>query len=233
MGHTEPEELSGRKKKIRREILALRDGMSDAERARYDAQIYERVVSLEAYGRARAVLAYVNYRSEVDTRRLIERALHDGKAVFAPKVEGEEMAFYEVHSLCDLQLGYRGIYEPRQGTPLAAWLAAQPLRWEDCSGGQPCLLLLMPGAVFDRARHRIGYGGGYYDRYLARYERQRQDGCGQRTPEDTDGHARGEIRWPAMVTAALAYDCQVLPEIPYEEHDRKPDLIVTQRRRFP
>ena len=78
-------------------------------------------------------------------------------------------------------------------------------------------MMWMPGAVFDRERHRIGYGKGYYDRYLGRVS-DRKGGF----------HIKdSEFR---LSTAALAYDCQVMRQIPCEEHDIKPDMVITEAR---
>lgn len=72
--------------------------------------------------------------------------------------------------------------------------------------GMPSVLVCLPGAAFDRSCHRIGYGGGFYDRYL------------------------GDTACPQMkyVTAALSFNCQIFEEIPWETHDIRPEQIITQ-----
>ena len=123
--------------------------------------IGEKVLSHPACREAQIILAYAGYRSEVDTLPLIRQALTAGKIVFAPKVAGEEMEFWQISSVGDLHDGYRGIPEPEERMALPEWLQRQ--------GETVCKAMMwMPGAVFDRERHRIGYGKGFYDRYLAR-----------------------------------------------------------------
>ena len=99
------------KGEIRRQILAVRDGLLPEERRRMDRVIGEKVLSHPACREAQIILAYAGYRSEVDTMPLIRQALTAGKIVFAPKVAGEEMEFWQISSVGDLHDGYRGIPE--------------------------------------------------------------------------------------------------------------------------
>lgn len=195
------------KRDIRKNVLTLRDSISADDKVRYDAEIRKNVTGMAEYCEAETILAYVSYKSEVDTTLLIEQALKDGKAVFAPKVAGHEMEFWKITSLNDLQEGYKGIREPIQGISFFEWVNA-------CK-----VMMWMPGAAFDRERHRIGYGGGFYDRYLDRLAGNMD--CTAQMRNHT-GHA-------SFITAALAYSCQVLEQIPHEEHDRKPNLIITEQ----
>lgn len=188
------------KKEIRLEALKRRDSLTAEQRKAYSGRIVEKLINLPCYQEAEAVLTYISFRSEVDTFPLLERAFADGKAVFAPKVCGKEMDFYRIFSVEDLTAGYRGIQEPKDGLPLLR------LKAEGCEPDLSPLLLCMPGAAFDRARHRIGYGGGFYDGYLHRLV---QAGA-------------------AFTTAALAYDCQIFEKIPWEAHDVCPERIVTE-----
>lgn len=195
------------KRDIRKSVLTLRDSISADDKARCDAEIRKTITGMAEYREAEVILAYVSYKSEVDTTLLIEQALSDGKAVFAPKVAGREMEFWRITSLDDLQEGYKGIREPIQSISFSEWIKV-------CK-----VMMWMPGAVFDRERHRIGYGGGFYDRYLNRMAGN-MDGAAQ---------MRNHAEHASFITAALAYSCQVLEQIPYEEHDRKPDLIITEQ----
>ena len=223
------------KDRVRKKILALRDGLTAAQRAEYNASIAQIVLSMKAYREASAILAYASYRSEVDTHALIERALDDGKIVFAPKVSGQEMEFWQILSPDDLQKGYRGIPEPQEGISFTEWLGRDgqpeesgPPGGPASGGGAPAearkVVMWMPGAAFDIDRHRIGYGGGYYDRYLQ----------GLQAVSDTDGrHGRNIGQRCALQewfgTMALAYSIQVLEAVPCEEHDITPDMIVTEK----
>ena len=199
------------KKAVRKKVLALRDSISAEDRARYDASIREIVTSLAEYCEAEAVLAYVSYKSEVDTMTLIQQALEDGKCVFAPKVAGNEMEFWQITAMEDLQEGYRGIREPVQSVSFPNWVK------EGCK-----VMMWMPGVVFDRERHRIGYGGGFYDRYLNRLSQLLKQTASTEQPMPHSERF-------TLTTAALAYECQVLEQIPYEEHDVKPDMLITEQ----
>lgn len=189
------------KKAARDCVLAARDGIDAQDKAVYDAAIGQAVIDMQEYRDAEVILAYASYRSEVDTLGLMRRALQDGKLLFAPKVAGRDMEFWRITAPEDLRAGYRGIPEPRADVSFPEWLAGREDRTRPCR-----VMMWMPGAAFDRERHRIGYGGGFYDRYLAGFSPR----C-------------------RLFVAALAYDCQILEKIPHEAHDRKPDRIVTEK----
>lgn len=184
------------KRKLRRQILALRDAMPIEEREEKSSQILENLISMPLYKEANTILIYVNYQSEVNTADLVNKALADGKRVFAPKVFGETMEFYQITGTGDLQVGYKGIREPVSG------------RLFDAKSNTGHTLMLMPGAVFDEKCRRIGYGKGFYDRYLKRIS-------------ETGN---------SVHTLALCFECQVLPEIPAEKHDVRPQMILTEKR---
>ena len=218
------------KKDVRKNVLAVRDAIPAADKAQYDASIREIIMGMEEYRDAEAILAYVSYRSEVDTTMLIRQALADGKYVFAPKVSGNEMEFWQISSLEDLREGYRGILEPVQSITFPDWIRERRNtanidavidKAEGCVPEGCKVIMWMPGAVFDRERHRIGYGGGFYDRYLNRLMQQ----SGITDSADQIGTQLGRF---ILTTAALAYSCQVLEQIPYEEHDMKPDMLITE-----
>ncbi len=194
------------KREWRARGLSLRDALSPAERMTYSREIIEKVICLDCYRNAAALLTYMNFRSEVETGMLIETALTDRKMVFAPAVSGQEMEFFRIRSLTELKSGYRGILEPPQEAEASyqVWAGQR----ENATAGT---LVCMPGAAFDRERNRIGYGGGYYDRYLSALL------TGQ-------GEGRRNVE-----TIALAFSCQILAGIPGEPHDLQPGKIVTER----
>lgn len=202
-GTATAKEEAVKKKRIRLDALARRDSLTAEQRRDYSGRIVKNLTSLPCYREADAILTYISFRSEVDTFSLLKRAFADGKAVFAPKVLGKEMAFYQISSPEDLAEGYCGILEPSCGYSYD--------EWADGHMGQRVLICL-PGTAFDRARHRIGYGGGFYDRFL------------NRLPGDASAHLR-----MTCVTAALAYDCQIFEEIPCEAHDIYPMCVVTEK----
>ncbi len=212
--------MDSEKKRFRTEALAARDGLTPQQHKRYSDRIIRNLIGLPCYQEADAILTYISFRSEVDTFPLLEQAFADGKAVFAPKVLGKEMAFYRIFSKDDLVAGYQGILEPVSGMLFETWRNDWISQRKKCQqesllmtreattseDGMPSVLVCLPGAAFDRSCHRIGYGGGFYDRYL------------------------GDTACPQMkyVTAALSFNCQIFEEIPWETHDIRPEQIITQ-----
>ena len=146
-----------RKKEIRKHILKQRNAIPEEKRKRDSARITEVLVELSAYQEAEVIMAYCSYQSETDTQRFVDKAFQDGKQVYVPKVNGDSMDFYQITCAEELKPGYKGIPEPDGGDVLTA---------NYLSGKKA--LMLMPGAAFDRKHNRIGYGKGYYDRYLSK-----------------------------------------------------------------
>ena len=183
------------KKEMRKKMLSLRDSLSEKERREKSRVIAKRLFTLEEFQKAEVVLSYQSFRSEVETTEMNQKIRESGKSLYLPKTyaDRKEMAFYRVYSDADLIPGYQGILEPQEKEPFTEKLAS--LKPEK-------VLMLMPGAAFDDKGNRIGYGGGYYDRYL-------------------ESH-------PQLHTLALAFDMQVLFEVPAEEQDIKPQLLVTE-----
>ncbi len=139
--------------------VTLRKHIKERKRAMTEEQIVsasERLGALfiqsEAYQNAKTIYGYLPYNQEVRTVPMLQRALEDGKQVAVPKCYGEEMRFIYLTDLSQVEKGYCGIPEPIADGPVA----------ED-----PTALVLMPGLAFDRQGHRIGYGGGFYDKFLA------------------------------------------------------------------
>ena len=183
------------KKEMRKKMLSLRDSLSEKERMEKSREIAKRLFTLEEFQKAEVVLSYQSFRSEVETTEMNQKIRESGKSLYLPKTyaDRKEMAFYRVYSDADLIPGYQGILEPQEKEPFTEKLAS--LKPEK-------VLMLMPGAAFDDKGNRIGYGGGYYDRYLELH--------------------------PQLHTLALAFDMQVLFEVPAEEQDIKPQLLVTE-----
>lgn len=178
------------KKDIRKKIFAARKECTDAQVEEWSRSITKRIAALPAFKRARRVLAYADYNHEVITRYLIEEAWLAGKEVAVPKVVGKDMVFYRLKDFSQLKPGYYGIPEPEEG---------ETVDWEDA-------LMIMPGVAFDKENHRVGYGGGFYDRYLEKH--------------------------PSLERVAVAFDFQILPEVPTEPTDIFPQIIVTEKETF-
>ena len=144
------------KQALRRELLALRNSFSPEDRQAWDAKINMAITVHERFCRAEDILAFYPVGSEPDARPALEQALRQGKRVFLPRCEPESraMTFFQVHSLEGLRPGAHGIPEPQGNFQLPTF---------------NCQLCLVPGIAFDEAGFRLGYGGGYYDRFLARH----------------------------------------------------------------
>lgn len=183
------------KKECRKEALGRRALMTAEERREAGAHIADSMKRSEEYRLADRILIYASYRDEVPTYGLIESALQEGKQVFCPKTEGPagdgKMSFYRIMDVAEIREGFRGIPEP---------VVLQGRRYEAQEGFRD--LILMPGVAFDRQRRRLGYGGGFYDRFCAA--------------------AKGAVK------IALCFDCQLLEGLPEEETDIRPERIVTE-----
>ena len=141
---------------LRRETLARRDVLDPGVRARLASIALSRVTALSAYRRARAVLAYASFGSELDTRLFLRDVLASGRLLALPRVDrvARRLALHEVRDLdAELRPGTLGIPEP------------DSTRCRTVSPGE-IDFILVPGLVFDRDGGRIGYGAGYYDRLL-------------------------------------------------------------------
>jgi 5-formyltetrahydrofolate cyclo-ligase len=140
------------KSSIRSTLLQRRDLLSRAEIEVKSAAAQAHLLGLPAFQRAQTLALYSPIRNEVATDGLLTVALAAGRQVCYPCVCGDELRFFQVRSLDDLQLGSFGIGEPDRQLP-----EVDPALIE---------LLLVPGVAFDRYGHRLGYGRGYFDRLL-------------------------------------------------------------------
>ena len=188
------------KTEFRKNILKLRDSISLAEKAECDEMIAERVLSVFSDLGNDTLLTYVSFRSEVSTHGIIDRFLRMGVRVAVPRVEGEDIRFYHISSPDDLTEGYMGIPEPKPGC--RPWEKKAVDRTAGLTDGIIDTIVLVPGSVFDKKGNRIGYGGGFYDRFLAAHQ--------------------------GIYSIGLAYECQMVDEIPADEWDRKVDMVITQ-----
>lgn len=180
------------KKEIRKYIKDRKSALSREYIEAYSARLAEKAADHPLYRDAEVLYAYLPYNEEILTEALIRRAWADGKRVAVPKVlDDGVMEFYYIDSFDGILPGYCGIPEP-EGDP--AQLADDKR-----------VLMLMPGLAYGRDHNRIGYGGGFYDRYL-----ERRSAAGTR-----------------FSTLALAYDFQIFDAIPAEAHDAKVDVVIS------
>ena len=186
------ENAQAQKQKLRKEHLAIRNSMTKEDILSKSHEIMGSIVSAYDFLRAQHVLVYASYGSEVNTSGIMAYAFLLRKRDYCPRVTGEgEMEFYEIHSLDDLRPGYKGIPEP---------VKENDVPYRQVNGENT--IMLMPGVCFDERGHRIGYGKGFYDRYLS----------GKKN----------------IIKMALAYDNQIAEAIPAEAEDVSYDFLVTE-----
>ena len=177
------------KKTLRREIGAKKRALPAEDIERRSAILAERLYETVQYRAASSLYAYLSFNQEVRTNPIIEQAWADDKRVAVPKVVGDGMVFIWIDSFDNLApQGAFHIMEPVENGPVASDESA---------------LILMPGLAFDPEGRRVGYGGGYYDRYLAAQ--------------------------PHHPTVALCYDFQLFDHLDVEEHDVLVDVILTDK----
>ena len=173
------------KTELRQMIRAKKRAMSVAEIEAASRRLGELLQQSPLYQNASTIYGYLPYNQEVRTVPMLEQALRDGKRVAVPKCYGDEMRFIYLDDLTQVEKGYAGIPEPIADGPI---------------GDDPHALVLMPGLAFDPQGHRIGYGGGFYDKFLAQ-----------------------ETEHP---TLALCYGFQMLPHLETEEFDIPVDCVL-------
>ena len=190
----------GLKQTIRQRILAEREELSAELRAQFSAAIVRRIVQLPEYQAARVVLGYMNFGAEFESELLVRQALEDGKSLLLPKVNRatNELDVYCVTNLQhDLAPGLWNIREPL------------PERCTKVDALQDVDFILLPGVAFERDGARLGYGGGFYDKLLARMD----DQCGV-------AHS--------LSLVAGAYSMQLVGGIPQDATDRKVQWLATE-----
>ena len=152
------------KKKMREEAIAKRNNIPLEERAEKSRCITEHILQSDAYKQAKRVFSFVSMGTEVETKDILRQAWKDGKIVAVPKTEiGRVMYFLQIGNLKELQKSRFGVMEP---------LGEK----EDAIIPEKGDLFLVPGILFDRKKNRIGYGGGYYDKYFTEYKGYRKIG---------------------------------------------------------
>ena len=176
------------KKALRREIGEKKRALSAEQIAQASHRLSESLFATESYQKAQSIYGYLSYNQEVRTEEILRRAFMDGKRVAVPKVFGDEMKFLWIESLSMIAPGYYNIPEPIADGPVA---------------DDELALILMPGLAFDPQGHRLGYGGGFYDRYLAEHHDHK--------------------------LVALCYDFQLFDYLETEAHDIPVDLVIADK----
>ena len=173
------------KKELRQQIRQRKREMTEEQIQAASEELGKLLAETPLYRQAKTVYGYLPYNQEVRTVPMLQRALDEGKRVAVPKCYGDEMRFIYLEDLSRVEKGYCGIPEPVADGPVA---------------DDPTALVLMPGLAFTAQGQRIGYGGGFYDKFLAAE--------------------------PNHPTLALCYSFQMVDEIPTEEFDKPVDCVL-------
>lgn len=183
------------KKSLRKDMSYKRNMLSNEDIDVLSESIFEKLMSLDMLTRDINILTYVSYKSEVKTNKIIDYCFDNNITVYTPKVRGENMDFYKISSYKQLEKGAYGILEP-----------VSEDMYVNNNYDKPKDIIIMPGLIFDPDGNRLGYGGGYYDRYLYKHKN--------------------------LYKIAICYDFQVTDNniISAEPHDIKPDMIITDKR---
>ena len=178
--------------RIRRRILKLRNSLSPEERREKSKQIKEKLFTLFAFKTAKAVLLYAAKGSEVETKEMIEEALSSGKKVGLPIVSEKDLLFSQILEFKELSPSVFGILEPKK--------RYRPLPLERID------LVIVPGIAFDPKGNRLGFGRGFYDRFLSKISKR-------------------------ILKIGLAFELQVISEsLPSHRRDVAVNKIITEKR---
>ena len=176
------------KKVLRRKLKEIRNSIPEELRKNYSAKILLNLDKIDEYKAAENVLLFANAGSEVYTDDIFLSCIQNGKSVFYPKVVGEDMVFVKVSDLNELIPAYRGIREP-----------SETLTGPDTLSDA---VVICPGLGFTKCGERIGYGGGFYDRFISKN--------------------------PELYRIGVCFEAQICDHIPSEENDFKMNTVVTE-----
>ena len=205
------------KKALRRQLKEIRDSIPEELRKAYSESILSNLLKIEEFKNAGTVLLFANAGSEVLTDGIFLSCIENGKSVYYPKVSGADMVFVKVSDLTELIPGYRGIREP--ATTLNT-LFLESITCESAAiienGNENKLLtgldilsgavIVCPGLGFTKNGERIGYGGGYYDRFVSAY--------------------------PELRRIGVCFEAQICDHIPTNENDFRMNNVVTEEHIF-
>lgn len=182
------------KKEIRKKILQLKESLSEQEIQKKSSAIFNTLSNMKFYTNANNVMLYVSFGSEVLTKPIIDDLLQQRKRVFVPVTvpKTKELIVSELKSFeDDLEIGHFGVMEPKKD-------ALRPV--------DPTIidLIVVPGVAFDKEGYRVGYGGGYYDRFIPRLTDQ--------TPK-----------------VSLAFEMQLIDKVPTDKYDIPVEYIITEK----
>ncbi|WP_179124135.1 5-formyltetrahydrofolate cyclo-ligase [Marinococcus halophilus] len=177
------------KHRLRQQINSSYQALSGSERLKAEKKIYEYLFQWDGWKQADTIAVTVSLKNEINTGPIIETGWQQGKRICVPKIDPEQrgMEFYEIQNFGELERSIGQIYEPKKSV-----CALVPPEQLD--------LILVPGLVFNKEGYRIGFGGGYYDRFLNRAD---------------------------FSTAALIHTFQLQEHIPVEAHDVPVQTLIS------
>lgn len=182
---------------LRKKYRSMRENMDLKIKKIWDGKILKKITILNKYKRCKTILTYVSKDIEVDTIGIIKKAWEDGKKVAVPACNKEtmEMNFYEINSIDDLEKGTFGLLEPKKGT-------CKKIEETQAT------ICIIPGFSFDQEGFRLGYGYGYYDRFLQNFKGTKIGICYNNCIVDKLPHGRFDCSVDILVTNAFIREIQ-------------------------
>ncbi len=174
------------KTEIRKKNLQKRKNLTSEQNKLLSKKIVDNFLATLTYQKSDQILSYISFNNEVQTELIIKESLKKMKKVGAPKIVGNEILAFEINHLGDLNIGKYSILEPTTTKPFYV---------------TENTIIIIPGVAFDKNGTRLGFGKGFYDRFLS----------------DQPG-----------IKIALAYDFQIVKKIPKDKHDIPMDMIITE-----
>lgn len=181
------------KEYLRKLIKDARDNINQTEREKHNNIIFDLLTNSDFFKNCQSLYIFMSFGSEVDTIRIINEALNQGKKLYLPRILNKNMEFYKIDSLDRLKKNKFGFLEPDASYEIDNKI------YNNCNR-----LMIVPGIAFDIYGNRIGYGGGYYDKFLSRHGNN-------------------------FIKLGIAYDVQLINHIYKEQHDISLDYIVTNK----
>lgn len=185
--------MSEEKRSLREKVLSQRAALTPEERGNYSQRIQSIVTQTHEFQKASTIMLFMNFRDEVETTELAQKVLDLGKCLILPRCAPKGVLIPAIIEDLerDIAPGMWGIREPKK----EGLIEINP-ETIDC--------IVVPGAAFDAQGNRLGYGGGFYDRFFERVK--------EGTPR-----------------IALAFHCQIVDSIPVEVYDKKVNMLITEQ----
>lgn len=178
------------KNKLRILYKSIRDTITETEKKDSENRIFSLLVNSDIFKKSNLILSYVSFGSEIDTMNIIEYSLNNNKSIAVPICVGKDMFFYEINSLSELKTGKFGI-------PTVDIGKSKIITEFDNA------LCIVPAVCYDFFGHRIGYGGGYYDRFLSQH---------------------------SVKTVGLCFERCICNSLPIEEYDKSVNFILSENK---